>query len=125
LTVLLIALAGLSLLIGGVVMMNILLISVTERKPEIGLRRALGATRGAIAGQFLAESMVITFIGAAIGALLGWGVSLLLPRYTSLKTVISWEPFVLAVAFALVVGLVFGVHPARRAARLNPVEALR
>ncbi|MCX5638134.1 MAG: ABC transporter permease [Planctomycetota bacterium] len=125
LTVLLIALAGISLLIGGVVMMNILLISVTERKPEIGLRRALGATRGAIAGQFLAESMVITFIGAAIGALLGWGVSLLLPRYTSLKTVISWEPFALAVAFAMVVGLVFGVHPARRAARLNPAEALR
>jgi putative ABC transport system permease protein len=125
LTALLISLAGLCLLIGGVVMMNILLISVSERKREIGLRRALGATQGAIRQQFLAESLTVTLIGAAVGAAIGWAGSVLLPRWTSLKTVVSWEPFALAVAFALVVGIVFGVHPARRAARLRPVEALR
>jgi putative ABC transport system permease protein len=125
LTALLAALAGLGLLVGGVVMMNILLISVTERTREIGLRRALGATRQAIFVQFLTESLSVTVIGAVFGGALGWGVSVLLPRFVKVITVISWEPFALAVVFALGVGLIFGVQPARRAARLHPVEALR
>jgi putative ABC transport system permease protein len=125
LNALLVALAGLALLVGGVVMMNILLVSVSERTREIGLRRAVGACRRAIFLQFLTEALAVTLAGTAIGVVLGWGASVLLPHLTSIKTVISWEPFALAVVFALAVGLVFGVQPARRAARLSPVDALR
>ena len=125
LTYLLAALAGLSLLVGGIVLMNILLISVGERKKEIGLRRALGATQGDIFRQFLTESLSVTIIGMVAGSLLGWGVSIAMARLTQSPVVISWEPFALALVFALVVGVFFGVQPARRAARLKPVEALR
>lgn len=125
LTYLLIALAGLSLLVGGIVLMNILLISVGERKKEIGLRRALGATQGDIFRQFLVESLSVTIIGMVAGSLLGWAISVVLARVTQSPVVISWEPFALALAFALVVGVFFGVQPARRAAKLRPVEALR
>jgi len=125
LTVLLSALAGLSLLVGGVVLMNILLISVGERTKEIGLRRAVGARSRDIFLQFLTESLAVTLIGMLLGSLVGWGVSLALAKATQFPVVVSWEPFALALAFALVVGVFFGVQPARRAARLSPVEALR
>ena len=122
---LLVALAALSLLVGGVVLMNILLISVAERTSEIGLRRALGATRRDIFMQFLAESLAVTLIGMIAGGLLGFGISALLPRFTPIMAIASWESFALALAFALLVGTFFGVQPARRAARLRPVEALQ
>jgi len=125
LTALLMVLAGLGLLVGGLVMMNILLVAVSERTREIGLRRAVGATQGAIFTQFLAESLAVTIFGAILGVVIGWATSVILKNYTALKVETSWEPFVLAAAFALVVGLVFGVLPARRAARLDPVDALR
>jgi len=125
LTFLLAALAGLSLMVGGVVLMNILLISVGERRKEIGLRRALGAMRGDIFRQFLMESLSVTISGMALGSALGWAASAALARIASFPVVISWEPFALALAFALLVGLFFGVQPARRAARLSPVESLR
>ncbi len=125
LSFLLIALAALSLFVGGVVMMNILLISVAERTKEIGLRRAVGATRGDVFAQFLTESLAVTIFGTILGSLLGLGVSVLLPRITPMPVVVTWEPFALAVAFALLVGTFFGVQPARRAARLHPVEALQ
>lgn len=125
LSFLLIALAAMSLFVGGVVMMNILLISVAERTKEIGLRRAVGATRGDVFAQFLTESLAVTIFGTIIGSLLGLGVSVLLPKIIQMPTIITWEPFALAVAFALLVGTFFGVQPARRAARLHPVEALR
>lgn len=125
LSLLLGALAGLSLLVGGVVLMNILLISVAERTKEIGLRRAVGATRRDVFLQFLAESLAVTFIGMLLGAGLGWGVSALLTRISPLPVRMSWEPFALAALFALLVGTFFGVQPARRAAQLSPVEALR
>lgn len=124
-SMLLVALAALSLLVGGVVLMNILLISVAERTGEIGLRRALGATRRDIFVQFLTESLAVTLIGMIVGSLLGYGVSALLPRFTPIMAIASWEPLALALAFALLVGTFFGVQPARRAARLKPVEALR
>jgi len=125
LSVLLMALAGLSLLVGGVVLMNILLISVAERTKEIGLRRAVGATRRDIFVQFLTESLAVTFLGMVVGSGLGWGVSLAVGKLTPMAAVISWEPFALAIGFALLVGVFFGVQPARRAASLHPVEALR
>jgi putative ABC transport system permease protein len=125
LSTLLIALAGLSLIVGGVVLMNILLISVAERTEEIGLRRAVGATRRDIFVQFLTESLAVTVLGMAVGSLLGLGVSVALPRISPIMAIPSWEPFVLALAFALLVGTFFGVQPARRAAKLHPVEALR
>jgi putative ABC transport system permease protein len=125
LSLLLMALAGLSLLVGGVVLMNILLISVAERTKEIGLRRALGATRRDIFAQFLTESLSVTFLGMLLGSALGGAVSLALGRLTPMPAVVSWEPFALAIAFAVLVGTFFGVQPARRAARLRPVESLR
>ena len=125
LTILLSALAGLSLVVGGVVLMNILLISVGERTKEIGLRRAVGARRKDIFMQFLMESLAVTLIGMVLGSALGWAASVILARVTQFPGVISWEPFALALAFALVVGVFFGVQPARRAAGLHPVEALK
>ena len=125
LSILLVALVGLSLLVGGVVLMNILLISVAERTSEIGLRRALGASQDDIFTQFLIESLTVTLLGMAAGAGIGWAVCVTLPRLTSMPVALSWQPFILGVTFALVVGLIFGVQPARRAAKLNPVEALR
>ena len=125
LSLLLGALAGLSLLVGGVVLMNILLISVAERTKEIGLRRAVGATQRDVFVQFLTESLAVTFLGMLLGAGLGWGVSVVLSKVTPMPVVISWEPFALAAVFAFLVGTFFGVQPARRAARLKPVEALR
>jgi len=125
LSLLLGALAGLSLLVGGVVLMNILLISVAERTKEIGLRRAVGATRRDVFFQFLTESLAVTFLGMFLGTVLGWGIAVVLSKVTPMPVAVSWEPFALAALFALLVGTFFGVQPARRAARLNPVEALR
>ena len=125
LSLLLGALAGLSLLVGGVVLMNILLISVAERTKEIGLRRAVGATQRDVFLQFLMESLAVTFLGMLLGAGLGWGVSVVLSKVSPMPVVVSWEPFALAAVFALLVGTFFGVQPARRAAKLSPVEALR
>lgn len=125
LTLLLGSLAALSLLVGGVVLMNILLISVAERTKEIGLRRAVGATRRDVFFQFLTESLAVTFLGMFLGTLLGWGIAVVLSKVSPMPVVVSWEPFALAAVFALLVGTFFGVQPARRAARLSPVDALR
>ncbi|MEW5803504.1 MAG: ABC transporter permease [bacterium] len=125
LTILLVALAGLSLLVGGVVLMNILLISVGERTKEIGLRRALGATRKDILWQFLAESLAVTFLGMVLGGSFGLGVCLFLGKFTKVPMALSWEPFALGLFFAFIVGILFGNQPARAASRLHPVEALR
>jgi putative ABC transport system permease protein len=125
LSILLIALAALSLIVGGIVLMNILLIAVSERVKEIGLRRALGATQSDIFMQFLAESLAITLLGMVLGSIVGWGASVLVGKFAKAPVIISWEPFALAVVFSLMVGLFFGIQPARRAARLKPVEALQ
>jgi putative ABC transport system permease protein len=119
------SLAGLSLLVGGVVLMNILLISVAERTKEIGLRRAVGATRRDVFLQFLTESLAVSFLGMLLGSGLGWGIAVALSKVSPMPVALSWKPFALAALFAILVGTFFGVQPARRAARLHPVEALR
>ncbi|MBI4663288.1 MAG: ABC transporter permease [Verrucomicrobia bacterium] len=125
LSTLLSVLAGLSLLVGGIVLMNILLISVSERTKEIGLRRALGATQRDIFHQFLAESLAVTLLGMLLGSGLGWAIAAVLAAFTPAAVALSWTPLALGVTAALLTGLFFGVQPARRAARLRPVEALR
>lgn len=124
-TVLLIVLAGFSLVVGGIVLMNIMLVSVSERMEEIGLRRALGATRRDIFIQFLNESLTVTLLGIVMGGVLGWVVSALLAKFRDLPAGNSWGLFALIVVFALLVGTFSGVQPARQAAKLQPVEALR
>jgi putative ABC transport system permease protein len=124
-TTMLLVLAGIALLAGGVVVMNVMVVSVRERRREIGLRRAVGATRGDIRTQFLLEAAAVTVLGGALGAAVGTGAALLMRHVWKVAMQLTWEPYALAVACSLVVGLVFGAYPARRAARLPPVDALR
>ncbi|TKJ30403.1 MAG: hypothetical protein CEE40_05015 [Chloroflexi bacterium B3_Chlor] len=126
LTLFLGAVAGISLLVGGIGIMNIMLVSVTERTREIGIRKAVGAKRRDILLQFLVEAMVLSLLGGAVGILLGYGISQGVSRLSEdLVTVVSVNSIVLATTFSLVVGVVFGLYPALRAARLNPIDALR
>jgi putative ABC transport system permease protein len=107
------------------VLMNLMLLSVTERRREIGLRRAVGGKRRDILLQFLFESLALTSGGGAVGLLLGIAVVLVMGRVTPGTAELSWEPAAVGVGLSLLVGLVFGLLPARRAARLHPVDALR
>jgi putative ABC transport system permease protein len=125
LSFLLAGIAGVSLLVGGIGIMNIMLVTVTERTREIGLRKAVGATRTHILLQFLVESMTLCLLGGALGILLGIGGSALLSRLAGWQTYVSSESVLLAFGFSAAVGLVFGLWPASRAARLDPIEALR
>ncbi len=125
LTLFLSIVAALSLLVGGFIVMNIMLISVSERTKEIGLRRAVGARRRDILLQFVLEAGAVTAIGGLIGVMLGVGGALAASRLMGWPAALSWPAIVGAVLFAGVVGLVFGVQPARKAAALHPVEALR
>ena len=129
-TVLLGGIAGISLLVGGIGIMNIMLVSVTERTREIGLRKALGARKNDILMQFLTESAMLSLVGGVIGILLGWGLSALIGQIaaatgTVLNPVVSLDAILLATLFSAAVGLFFGIYPANRAAGLEPVEALR
>ncbi len=123
-TLMLGAIAGVSLLVGGIGVMNIMLVAVTERTREIGLRKALGATRFQILLQFLTESALLCSLGGLVGVMLGIGSSKLVARLGP-KTAVSPASIVVAFAFAVLVGFVFGVYPANRASKLEPVEALR
>ncbi len=119
------AIAGISLLVGGIGIMNIMLVSVTERTREIGIRKAVGALRRDILAQFLLESMVLSLTGGFIGIALGWLISRAAGGALELTTVVDIGTVLLAVGFAVGVGIVFGLYPAWRAAGLRPIEALR
>jgi putative ABC transport system permease protein len=125
LALLLAAVASVSLLVGGIGIMNIMLVSVTERTREIGLRMAVGARTRDILGQFLVEAVTLSLIGGLAGVALGIGGALAVAQLAGWRVVLSPEAVALAVAFAFAIGVFFGFYPARKAARLNPVEALR
>lgn len=124
-TILLAAVAGISLVVGGIGIMNMMLTTVTERTREIGLRKAIGAKRKDINLQFLAEAVLLTFSGGVLGIVFGWVVSLLVSKFGGIATSISISSILLAFGVSAAVGIVFGYYPASRAAKLNPIEALR
>lgn len=117
--------AGISLLVGGIGVMNIMLVSVTERTREIGIRMALGAQRRDILVQFLFESIVLCLMGGLIGTILGYGGAFLVAKIAKWPPLVSWSTVLIAFLFSAAVGLFFGLYPANKAARLNPIEALR
>jgi len=129
LTIFLGGIAGISLLVGGIGIMNIMLTTVTERTREIGLRKAVGARRSDILQQFLVESMVLSVIGGIVGVIFGWLVATLLGRVqlggSAITPIVTLNSVLLATFFSMAVGLFFGIYPANRAAKLEPVEALR
>ncbi len=125
LTILLASVAAISLLVGGIGVMNIMLVSVTERTGEIGLRKALGATPGDLFRQFVIEAGVLTALGGLLGVGTGLAAGYIVPRTANIAVTITPLPVLIAVAVAVAVGLVFGVYPALRAARLAPIDALR
>lgn len=124
-TIFLASVAGISLVVGGIGIMNMMLTNVTERTREIGLRKAIGATRADINRQFLMEAVTLTLVGGVIGMVLGWLVSTAVSRLSSVPSRVSLFSVLLAFGISTLIGVVFGYYPARRASELNPIEALR
>ncbi len=120
-----VALSSVALMVGGVGVMAIMLVSVTERTREIGIRKAIGARSGDILYQFLAESAALAAAGGAIGVAIGSGISYAIHWATGFPVSLPWWSFAIPVAFSSVIGIFFGIYPASRAARLDPVDALR
>ncbi len=124
-TILLGAVAGISLLVGGIGIMNMMLTTVTERTKEIGLRKAIGAKQSDISVQFLSEAVALTLVGGTVGIALGWGSAYALSTFGILQTSVSVLSVAVAFGVSAAIGIIFGYYPARRASRLNPIEALR
>lgn len=120
-----VAIASISLLVGGIGIMNIMLANILERTREIGVRRALGATRKDVVRQFLIEAMLISFVGGAIGIMFGFGMSRVIALLAGWSTIMTMSSILVAFFFSVSIGLVFGIYPAMKAARLDPVEAIR
>lgn len=125
LTAVISAIAGISLLVGGIGVMNIMLVSVTERTREIGIRKALGATHKEIMSQFLIEAVIISLIGGMIGTLFGIGIASIISKFANMQAVADLPTIAIAWIFSATVGVVFGLLPANKAAKLNPIDALR
>lgn len=124
-TMLLAAIAGISLVVGGIGIMNMMLTNVTERTREIGLRKAIGAEKRDISNQFLAEAVALTFTGGAVGIAFGWLIAQGVSKFANIATSVSLSSVILAFGVSAGIGIVFGYYPAKRAAKLNPIEALR
>ncbi len=128
-TLLLGAIAGISLVVGGIGIMNIMLVSVTERTREIGIRKAVGAKRRDILGQFLTEAVVVSVLGGGVGVALGIGLARIISTINvngqNLQTLVAPDAIGLAFGVSAAIGLFFGIYPAARASRLHPIEALR
>lgn len=124
-TILLSSIAGISLIVGGIGIMNMMLTTVTERTREIGLRKAVGAKKKDISNQFLAESIMLTFFGGLVGIILGWLLAFAVKQFAGIATEVSPLSIILAFGVSAAIGIIFGYYPARRAAKLNPIEALR
>ena len=125
LTILLASIAGISLIVGGIGIMNMMMTTVTERTREIGLRKAIGAKKLDISFQFLSEAVMLTFLGGAIGILLGSALAYGITFFTGMATKISLFSIILAFSVSALIGIGFGYWPAQKAAKLNPIEALR
>lgn len=124
-TIIISSIAGVSLLVGGIGVMNIMLVSVTERTREIGIRMSLGATRGQILFQFLVEAMTLTLIGGLIGMLLGTGAASLVSYFAGWPSLVSLPVIIGCILFSMLIGVIFGILPANKAASLDPIESLR
>ena len=124
-TIFLGSVAGISLLVGGIGIMNMMLTAVTERTREIGLRKAIGARAKDIALQFLAEAVMLTFLGGVLGVILGWSAAFAVSQFAGIKTSVSITSVLLAFGVSGAIGIIFGYYPAHRASRLNPIDALR
>jgi putative ABC transport system permease protein len=125
LTYLLGAIGAISLLVGGIGIMNMMLTTVTERTREIGLRKAVGIKKIYINMQFLAEAVLLTFLGGFIGIIIGWIASLVLSKFVNITAQVSIPSILLAFGVSAAVGIIFGFYPARKASNLSPIEALR
>jgi putative ABC transport system permease protein len=119
------SIAAISLLVGGIGIMNIMLASITERTREIGIRRALGAKRRDIVTQFLVETVVLSASGGVLGIAFGVGIPFMVTYFAEMKTVVTWWSLVLAFGISAAIGIIFGLYPANRAANMDPIEALR
>ncbi|HEX5033524.1 MAG TPA: FtsX-like permease family protein, partial [bacterium] len=124
-SVLLASIAAISLLVGGIGIMNIMLVSVTERTREIGLRKAVGAKRSDILSQFLIEAGVVSLVGGLLGITVGWTATWAMSRFAGWTAEVSVNAILLALGFSAAVGIIFGLWPAQKASRLHPIEALR
>ena len=120
-----VALSSVALMVGGIGVMAIMLVSVTERTHEIGIRKAVGARNGDILYQFLAESAALAATGGAIGVIIGAGIGYTIYEMTGFPVSMPWWAFAIPVAFSSIIGIFFGIYPASRAAGLDPVDALR
>ncbi|MFN2384359.1 MAG: ABC transporter permease, partial [Gemmatimonadota bacterium] len=121
----LVGLVAISLVVGGIVVMNIMLVAVTERTREIGIRKAIGARRADVLRQFLYEAVILSALGGLIGVALGFGIAILIAQVTPLPYSLTWWSILLGIGLSSVVGIVFGIYPAAKASRLNPIAALR